>query len=155
MLVVHTTHTHFFNPWSVSCSPACTLQRHHFFVHFFLRFTELDRFFDCFDFLGLLLVQQLAACGRRGLQSASLGRSIFIFLIFADLAGSGFARPPSNCSNPFESTEMLVLFFLAVDFSTHSTHTVVLFHQRALSPTPSFSSTQNFLPLSRARQEPL
>lgn len=107
-----------------------------FFTLLFVSRNWIDFFFGLIVSISLgffCLHFWCSSCGRRGLQSASLGRSIFIFLVFADLAGSGLARPPSNCSNPFESTEMLVLFFLAVDFSTLNTHCRTFPPARALS----------------------
>lgn len=128
---------------------------------------ELDRFFfffllsfDCFDFLGLF---SSICFGRNALAASSLvGRSIFICsysLTWLQMMVQRLARPPSsNCSNPFEQAQRCWSCFSSRSIFPHSdtnrdTHTHTVSNFSTSSPAQFFP--QNFLSLSRARQNPL
>lgn len=157
-----------FNPWSV-----IQLQpRHHFYKTLvFLRsrnwidFSSLaaPRLIVSISLGYFLQFVAAAACQRRRSSSSSvLTRSVdFYLLVFVDLAGSDWRD---------------LLFIVLIHSSTRSkdagpvfprgrffhtqtaqtrTHTFVLFHQRALSLSPTQFFPRNFLSFSRARSEPL
>lgn len=116
--------------------------------------------YDCFDFLGLF---SPICFGRNALVASSLvvGRSIFICFVLVDLAsddGSDWRdlRRQIVLIHSSKHTEMLVLFFLAVDFSTlrhKQTHTRT--RCRTFPPALRLSFSRKTFSLSRARQNPL
>lgn len=139
-------------------------QRHHFYRHFVSSFLSRDWIdfalsaVDCFDFLGLFSPICCSSCWSLN-EALLVTRSVdFYLLVFVDLTGSDWrdqrrivlihSSTEQRCWSCFSSRSI----FPHSDTQTH-THTVVLFHQRALSPAQFFP--QSFLTLRRARQEPL